>query len=407
MAAIDALPDAELAQLEAFHAMHGRENGHHDTEQKDGLQFLDDDPATLEDDPGPEERPLPPEPALEPEDVAPIAPPREQRSRAVDGATFILSVPDKIPTIWGDDDGIAWAKGEGLMLVGPDGVGKTSLAQQLVLARIGVRSPNLLGMDVEEAAGRVLYIAADRPRQAASSLRRMVTQADEAKLRDRLIVWKGPLEFEINEKPKLLREFIDTFDGISDIVIDSLKDIAGDLSDNKIGAEVNKALQEVIASGYELAPLHHQVKQQRGQPAPKKLADVYGSRWITAGMGSVLLLWGEPGDLVVELRHLKQPEGEIGPFNVIHDHGRGNSNVHERADILQALAIANHGLTVTDAAALLFEKSTPNRNENEKTRRRLHKLADAGRIIRHDDPDGVARYFDPLKAPPDQLPQAS
>lgn len=187
--------------------------------------------------------------SADPEDIATA--PIVTRTRSVDGATFVLSVPDKIPMIWGDDDGIAWAKGEGLMLVGPDGVGKTSIVQQLVLARAGIRSGSLLGMDVEEAAGRVLYIAGDRPRQAASSLRRMVTHADEARLRDRLIVWKGPLDFNINDSPTVLREFVDSFDGVSDVVIDSLKDVADDLSDNAIGTRVNRALQEVIASGYE------------------------------------------------------------------------------------------------------------------------------------------------------------
>ena len=48
-------------------------------------------------------------------------------------------------------------------------------------------------------------------------------------------------------------------------------------------------------------------QRENGGAKPKRLADVYGSRWLTAGMGSVLLLWGEPGDLVVEVRHLKQP----------------------------------------------------------------------------------------------------
>ena len=115
-------------------------------------------------------------------------------------------------------------------------------------------------------------------------------------------------------------------------------------------------------------------------------------------MGSVVLLWGERGDLVVELKHLKQPEGEIGPFNVLHDHSRGTSTVHERIDLVHALAIAAHGMTVADAACLLLEKSTPTKSEIEKARRRLNKLVDSGRATKHDDPDGLARYFDPKKA---------
>ena len=357
-------------------------------------------------DPGPEERPLPLD--LEPTDPGRngAAPAVISTSRAVDGATFVRAVPDKVPRIWGDDDGTAQAKGEGVMLVGPDGVGKTSVAEQLMLARLGIRPPSLLGMTVEPAEGKLLYIAADRPRQAASSLRRMVTEADEATLRERLIVWKGPLDFDINESPKKLRAFVDTFEGVSDVFLDSLKDVADDLADNKVGTRVNQALQELIASEYELLVLHHQKKEQGGTAKPKKLSDVYGSRWLTAGMGSVLLLWGEPGDLVVELRHLKQPEGEVGPFNVLHDHVRGISTVRDRVDLLGALAIAPHGITVADAASLLFEKSAPSKSEIEKGRRRLDKLSDSKRVTRHDDPDGLARYFDPLRAPTPVLPES-
>lgn len=320
------------------------------------------------------------------------------RPRYVDGATFVLDVPDSIPTIWGDDTGIGWAQGEGVMVVGPDGVGKTTLGQQLALARIGVHDA-LLGMPVEPAGGRVLYIAADRPRQAASSLRRMVTEEHAELLRERLAVWRGPLTFDITKKAHLLREFVDSLGGISDVVIDSLKDLAPDLAKDEVGSRVNLAFQELIASDYEILVLHHQRKEQQGASKPKRLADVYGSRWLTAGMGSVLLLWGEPGDLVVELKHLKQPEGEIGPFNIVHDHAHGTSSVHERIDLVDALARAVHGLTVADAAQLLFEKSNPSKNEIEKARRRINALAGAGRATRHDDPDGLARYFDPLKVP--------
>ena len=314
------------------------------------------------------------------------------RSRAVDGATFVLGVPDTIPTIWGDASGVLWAKGEGLLLVGPDGVGKTSLAQQLVLARIGIRT-GLLSMPVEEAPGRVLYIAADRPRQAASSLRRMVRPEHEETLRDRLVVWKGPLDFDLTKSPKLLREFVDGFGDVSDVVVDSLKDVASDLSKDDVGSRVSMAFQELIASDYELLALHHQRKQQQGGGKPRSLADVYGSRWLTAGMGSVALLWGDPGDLVVEFRHLKQPEGEVGPLNVLHDHDRGIAVVHERADLLTFVAAARYGVTVADAANVLFETETPNRNETEKARRRLERAVKDGHLRRDDDPDGVARYF--------------
>jgi hypothetical protein len=42
--------------------------------------------------------------------------------------------------------------------------------------------------------------------------------------------------------------------------------------------------------------------------------DVYGSTWLTAGTGSVILLHGEPGDPIVSMHHLKKPVAEGGPY---------------------------------------------------------------------------------------------
>src|SRR5688500_9512898 len=46
-------------------------------------------------------------------------------------------------------------------------------------------------------------------------------------------------------------------------------------------------------------------------------------RGSPAGAGSVILLWGEPGGALVDLTHLKQPAGDVGPLRVFHDHATG------------------------------------------------------------------------------------
>jgi AAA domain len=318
----------------------------------------------------------------------------QARPRKVDGASFAFEQPETIESLWGKDDEAIWAPGEALMLVGPDGVGKTTLLQQLWLARAGLRD-ELLGLPVAPAEGMSIYLAMDRPAQAARSFRRMVEEGDADTLRQRLAVWKGPLPVNVLEHPWTLADWIQAeFPLTTDVFVDSLKDLAPKLSDDEHGSKLNMARQELLARGLQVVENHHQRKEQRGQGAPKTLADVYGSRWLTAGAGSVLLLWGEPGDLVVEQIHLKQPLETFGPNKVIHDHSRGRSELYEPGDLLQTLERTTAGMLVADAARALFETSaTATPNQTEKARRKLNKLVEKGHAERHDDPDGTARYF--------------
>ncbi len=316
---------------------------------------------------------------------------RPREHRTVDGWAFVTAAADTVAACWGEGDAVAWAKGEPLMLVGPDGVGKTSLGQQLALSRL--LGGSLLGLPVSPAESKVLYLAADRPSQAARSMRRMVHPADEDTLRERLIVHRGPPPFDIvKDKVWTLTDWVRDL-GASDLIIDSLKDLAPELSKDEVGSAVSRAFQEAVASGLEIAALHHQRKQQQGAPAPRRLADVYGSRWLTAGMGSVLCLWGEPGDLVVSLTHLKQPVEEVGPFFVLHDHVRGRTSLHDHTDLEQLLASTVLGLTCKDAARQIFSKDEPKANDVEKARRRLEALVGRDRAERRDDHDGTVRYF--------------
>ncbi len=80
----------------------------------------------------------------------------------------------KVRVVWGNDDAPLAVEGEGLMLFGPQGVGKTTIAQQLVLALAGIRN-KCLGLSVRPERGKVLYLAMDRPEQIKRSFRRMVS----------------------------------------------------------------------------------------------------------------------------------------------------------------------------------------------------------------------------------------
>jgi len=296
------------------------------------------------------------------------------RAGAIDGAAFILDAPQTLPLLWGRHLEALWVEGETLLIVGPQGVGKSTLLQQLALARIGIRD-GLLRFPVARDARGVLYIAADRPSQIRRSFARMVSEDDREALRGLLHVWQGPLPFNLSTEPDRFAPFVEEF-GAGTVFIDSIKDVALDLSKDESGSRVNAALQETLACEVEVVAAHHQRKAQANNKKPTTLADVYGSTWITAGAGSVVLVWGDAGDSVVEFSHLKQPAEEVGPLLLVHDHGTGTTDVQPEFDVRVVLRNRG-GVTVRAFAETLFSTDDPDRNQIEKARRRLEALVRA------------------------------
>jgi replicative DNA helicase len=103
-------------------------------------------------------------------------------------------------------------------------------------------------------------------------------------------------------------------------------------------------------------------------------------------MGSVVLLDGNPGDPLVEFRHLKFPVSEVGPMKVSHDQASGLMTVAEQVDLV---AEAEGKITVKHAAELLFGSTV--RNDVEKARRHLDKLVAADKLVKKDE-DGASAY---------------
>jgi replicative DNA helicase len=165
-------------------------------------------------------------------------------TQAVPGGAAILDEPEGVPAVWGHDTEVAWSEGEPLLIVGPPGVGKTTLAQQVALRRIGIGGPSLLGLPVARDERPVLYVAADRPRQAVRSMRRMVTEADRRALDAGLIVWRGPLPFHLPSEPERLAAMADHYK-VGTVVVDSLNYVPAATLENPRGtsAGVNTALE--------------------------------------------------------------------------------------------------------------------------------------------------------------------
>lgn len=316
-----------------------------------------------------------------PED--PYGPPAEPNaedvlfSRGMDGASFIFSDYAQIEPLWGTAERTLWAAGEAMMVAGPQGTGKTTLVQQVVKGRLGL-TEEVLGFPVVPGEGKVLYLAMDRPRQAARSMARMFSEDEHAEaLRERLVVWRGPLPFNLVGRPSMLMQMCHHF-GADTLVVDSLKDLAPKLSDDEVGSVVNHAFQTCLeVGGVEVVDLHHSRKSGVGGngPALTSADDIYGSTWLTSGHGSIVGINGKPGDLAVSVTLLKLVNEQVGPLDVVHDHDAGVSRVDARPDALAVLA-AEGSLTPAAAAQRLF--GSDDRNAVERARRELQRLVERG-----------------------------
>ena len=311
-------------------------------------------------------------------------------SHGINGEQFIFRVQAEEPAIWGKGAHVLWSPGEALMVTGPPGVGKTTTVQQLVLARLGLRD-DFLGYPVEKTTSKVLYLAMDRPRQIARSMRRMVDDGDRALLAERLVVWQGPLIADVAKQPNILLAMAQHFDADT-IIVDSVKDAALGLGDSERAGMYNRARQRALAGDIQVVEISHQVKRGANGTSPKTLADVHGGMELTAGAGSVVLIWGQAGDPVVEFRHLKQPSDVVGPLFLVHDHDVGRTRVEEQPDAGDLLRLEPWKVwTAIDVAAVLSDSTgKPSRGDVERVRRKLERLADEGHVLRMPGEAGAA-----------------
>jgi hypothetical protein len=327
--------------------------------------------------------PLPPEPD-EPPDPEPPDDGRadddnhddEAGWTFIDGATFILDQPATIPTLWGHGNNVLWPEDESLMIAGPMGLGKTTLAIQLMHAQLGLGDGIVLGLPVAPCPGIILYLAMDRPAQIARAARRLFTEAQRQVLAERVLIWRGPPPGDIAKNPGLLNALAEKADAHT-VYLDSIKDAALGLSEDEVGAGYNRARQHLLAHGRQLAEQHHTTKRGAGGRAPTSVADIYGSAWIANGTGSIILLSGEPGDPIVGFRHVRAPADEVGPWRLLHNQRAGLLTIEHHVSVFALAEAADGKLTAKQAAAGIYETDKPSRAQIQKATRRLNDLVPA------------------------------
>lgn len=300
--------------------------------------------------------------------------PKPDLSTYLRPGSYLLELEERPEPVWGQGDTILWAQGEALMIAGSPGLGKTTLAGQLVRARLGLQT-SVLELPVQEG-GRLLWLMMDRPQQIGRSVRRQFTRDELEKHADRLVLGWGPPPADLARNPELLADLCASA-GADTVVVDSLKDAVIKLTDDEQAAGYHRARGIAVTAGVQVLELHHMTKRNADGKAPDSLADVYGSAWLTAGVGSCLVLTGDAGDPIVKAHHLKQPAEPWGPAELIHDHSRGVTSVHHRVDLVELLAVTKVQ-TAETAARQLFAVEKPSRAQVEKARRRLEALCGQG-----------------------------
>ncbi len=307
-----------------------------------------------------------------------------KRSRSTDGADFFLDIPKDPPVIWGEGHDIIWVDGEPLMICGDDGTGKSTIDHQLIACRLGIHEM-FLDYPIEPATGRIVYLAMDRPEQARRAGARLFPKDFQENfrndLREKLAVWTGPLPLDILRSPEVLADWLQNQFGkdLSEVHIDSLKDLASRLSDDAVGSGINSAIQEVIARGINVVTLHHQRKANGENRNPEHLSDVFGSRWLTAGQGSVLMLVrpGADDKDLIEVRQLKEPMNKIHSVLARHDRATGRTRTVQISNTpLDILLDYPDGATATQVAAEMFGKAVAEIKdaERKKAERQLASL---------------------------------
>ncbi len=168
------------------------------------------------------------------------------------GGPFILDVPKTPDALWGDGNDVLWAPGESLMIAGPMGLGKTTVAGLLVRNQLGLGGGTLLGLPVKPRGGKILYLAMDRPQQIARAMARQFTEDDRAVLDDRLLIWQGPPPADVAKRPELLTLLAETADA-STLFVDSVKDAAIGLSGTRSARGTTERGRCYCASGWSCA----------------------------------------------------------------------------------------------------------------------------------------------------------
>lgn len=330
---------------------------------------------------------------LDEEEHARVTSSLEVHDRLLDGEAALFDMPESPEVIWGKDHMIGWAKGQGTMLAGPTGLGKTTFAHNVLTRMMGLDESEFLGMPVTPTDAPILYLAMDRPIQTRQAFRRLVPDAPAARalVKDKLRMWAAPFPFRLLDDPAYMARWIqEQVPGCKTVVFDSVKDMTPGVSEEASGAAVQIAWQELVAMGVDFLALHH-FKKPQSADTKASISQVYGSTWLTAGLGSVLTIDGKIGEGNVVFQQHKTVMEQIPELHCIHHYKTGvielrDSEAPTESEALKAAG--DTGATAEQIAAQCY--ASTGKAVLAKTRRKLNDLVKAGKAVKPPKPAGAS-----------------
>ncbi|WP_326566046.1 AAA family ATPase [Mycobacterium sp. 3-98] len=269
---------------------------------------------------------------------------------AANGGELLSAHTGPPPAQWGQGLDVLWVTGEPLMIEAGYGCGKTTLAGLLVRAQLF--GGDVLGYPVRQLTDgqKILYLAIDRPDQIMRSMARQFRQEQLKAIGDRLTFWKGPLPDDAAENTQLLVDLCE-YHRADFVYVDSLKDAARGLTEDRAAAAYQATRSALLATGRQLVELHHLTKS----------GGDYGSVWLRAGAGSVLRMSGKPGGATGALAHDKAPAHKAGTIKLSHERDTGEIRTTTTPETKASLEtwVAGHrgGVTLIQAAEYLYDSS--------------------------------------------------